>query len=115
MRSAAKPANNELQVRLIALIIELCDVLCRQSQGCKFDVLSQDTSCQEVTDLARTVIEDWHELHEFDPAAFANPVLLRALLNMYSDLVAEYHQAEGLPESGVVIGLLPDFMKITSQ
>ena len=109
------PTDQELQVRLAALFIEICDVQCRQSHGCKIDELSQETSRQEVMDLAQTVIEDWHELHEFDPAAFANPVLLRALLNMYSDLVAEYHQVEGLPESGVVIGLLPDFMKITSQ
>ena len=109
------PTDQELQVRLAALFIEICDVLCRQSHGCKIDELSQETSRQEVMDLAQTVIEDWHEYHEFDPAAFANPVLLRALLNMYSDLVAEYHQVEGLHESGVVTGLLPDFMKITSQ
>ncbi len=105
-------ADQEVQVRLAVLIIEIYDVLCQQSHRCKIEELAKETSRQEVVDWAQVVMEDWHELHEFDPAAFANPVLLRTLLNMYSDLVAEYHQLEGLPKAGMLTGLRPNFIKM---
>jgi hypothetical protein len=82
-----------IQQKLAAIILELYDVLSKQEFGCRAQEISSPDARGALMDRAQLLMRDWHELHEFDEDAHANPVLVKALLIMYSDTVASYHEA----------------------
>lgn len=89
-------ASNDIQSRLAAIILEIFDVAALQACGCHIgDVGDLDTK-EAIMDDAKTIMANWHELHEFDANAFHNPILMKVLLTMYSDYIAMHHSAQAV-------------------
>jgi hypothetical protein len=84
--------NLECQTKLAAIILELYDVMSLQDCGCHIVALTAAEDRAAIADRAQNVLNNWHELHEFDEAAHAQPELVRTLLTMYSDMIASYHE-----------------------
>lgn len=86
--------HEDIRVQLAKVILEVFDLISLQEHGCKCGDIPDETDRQAIMDHAQDIMQNWHECHEFAAESFANPVLLKALLQMYSDINAAYHEAQ---------------------
>lgn len=88
--------SRKIENQLAAVILEIFDAMAQQMRGCSIGDIADEDDRNAVMDEAKSVMENWHEFHEFDRDAFSNPVLMNALLTMYSDVLAANREAENL-------------------